>query len=56
MPRAIVYCRRYEDCADLYLFLQAGLGREFTEPTDAPDLSRFRLVEMFTSCNDADVK
>ncbi len=30
---------------------------EFTEPTDAPDLSRFRLVEtVFTSCTDGEVK
>ncbi len=26
MPRVIVYCRRYEECTDLYLFLRAGLG------------------------------
>ena len=26
------------------------------EPSDAPDLLRFRLVEMFTSCTDDDVK
>ncbi len=51
-----MYCRRYEECADLYLFLRAGLGSEFTEPTDAPYLSRFCLVEMFTSCTDGEVQ
>ena len=28
----------------------------FTEPCGAPDLSRFRLVEMFSSCTDEEVK
>ena len=32
------------------------LGSEFTEPADAPDHSGFRLVDMFTSCTDTDVK
>ncbi len=56
MPRTIIYCRRQEECADLYLFFRDGLGSEFTEPCDAPDHSGFRLVDMFTSCTDSDVK
>ena len=56
MPRIIVYCRKYEECADLYIFFRDGLGREFTEPIGSPDLSRFRLVDMFTSVTDAEVK
>ena len=32
------------------------MGKEFTEPAGAPDLSRFRLVEMFTSATDGSVK
>ena len=56
MPRAIIYCRRYEDCSNLYIFFKNGLGQNFTEPRSAPDLSQFRLVEMFSSCTDDDVK
>ena len=26
------------------------------KPSDAPDLSRFRLVKLFTSCTDDDIK
>ena len=37
-------------------FFKAGLGNAFTEPSDAPDLSKFRLVDMFTSCSDQQVK
>lgn len=56
MPRLIIYCLRYEDCADLYIFFRNGLGEDFTEPPNYPDHSRFRLVDMFTSCTDAEVK
>ncbi len=56
MPRIIIYCRRYEQCAELYLFFRGGLGSSFTDPVDAPDQSKFRLVEMFTSCTDQEVK
>ena len=28
------------------------MGEQFTEPTDAPDITAFRLVDMFTSVTD----
>ena len=56
MPRLIIYCRRYEHCADLYTYFRDGLGKSFTDPIDSPNLSRFRLVDMFTSCTDPEVK
>jgi ATP-dependent DNA helicase RecQ len=56
LPRIIVYCRRYDDCSKLYKFFKRKLGDYFTEPVDAPDLSKFRLVEMFTGCTDEVVK
>ena len=31
-----------------------GLGEYFRDPTNAPDESRFRLVDLFTSCTDDD--
>ena len=55
-PRTIIYCRKMEDCANLYLFFQNNLGKDFTEPPGMPSLSQFRLVEMFTSCTDIDIK
>ena len=41
-----------------YIIFQNCLRLEggFVEPSDAPDLSRFKLVEMFTSCTDDGVK
>ncbi len=52
----IIYCRRFDDCADLYLFFRDQLGADFTEPPSSPDLPRFRRVDMFLSCTDPVVK
>ena len=53
----MIYCRRFNDCSDLYRFFKVGLGKNFTYPNDAPpQLSKYRLVEMFTSCTDPEVK
>ena len=53
MPRIIIlYGHSFALCADIFLFFKAGLGENITEPSDAPDLSRFRLVDVFTSVTD----
>ena len=49
-PRMIIFCQRYVECSNLYIFFKRSLGEHFTESVNAPDLSRFRLVEMFSSC------
>ena len=54
--RTIVFCRTYDSCADIYLYIRSRLAEEFTEPVGAPDLARFRLVDMFTACTERDVK
>ncbi len=56
MPRVIIYCRKIEDCADLYLFFRNRLGSEFTEPINSPDVYQLRLVDMFTSVTISVVK
>ena len=55
-PSTIIYCQRMEDCSVLYQFFESNLGKDFTEPSGAPSLSRSRLIEMYTSCTDIDVK
>lgn len=54
--RMLIYCRRFEDCADLYLYFRRELGAEFFEPPGAPDLPQFRLIDMYTSCTEVAVK
>lgn len=55
-PRMIIYCRRFEDCADVYIHLQKQMGADFTEPPNSPDQAKFRLVDMYLSCTDPVVK
>ena len=56
MPRVIIFCKRCEECAMLYQFFLSNLEEEFTEPVGAPNLSRFRLVDMYMSATDESVK
>ena len=53
-PRTIiVYCQSYNMCADTYImYLVKGLGCEDTEPVEAPNIPKFRLVDTFTSVTD----
>ena len=39
-------------CANVYIYLTHGLGFQLTEPMDALNIPRFRLVDMFTSITD----
>lgn len=55
-PKTIVYCQSYNTCADIYIYLSRSLGCEFTEPIDAPNIPRFRLVDMYTSLTDSQHK
>lgn len=55
-PKMIIFCEKINHCSALYDFFRSSLGEYFTEPPDAPDLSRFRLVEMYTSCTPEGVK
>ena len=50
LNKTIVFCRTYDECSRIYLFLRNRLGEEGVQPIGAPDLSRFRLVELFTAC------
>ena len=54
--RKIVFCRTYDACAEIYLFVRDRLGREMTNPIGAPDKSQYRMLDMFTSCTRPKVK
>uniref|UniRef100_A0A1X7VD72 Helicase ATP-binding domain-containing protein n=1 Tax=Amphimedon queenslandica TaxID=400682 RepID=A0A1X7VD72_AMPQE len=54
--RAVIYCRTIEECATLYRYFRDNMGRNFTEPQNAPAIARFRMVDMFTSCVDDEIK
>ena len=57
MDRTIVFCRTYDQCARIYMFMASRLGREMMEPIGLwQDLSQFRLVDMFSACTHLSVK
>ena len=56
MDRSIIFCRTYDDCSHIYMYLRSRLGAEGVDPIGAPDLVRFRLVDMFTACTYPSVK
>ena len=49
MPRVIIFCQRYDDCAALYKTFLIALGKEFAEPVGAPNVTQFLLVDTYTS-------
>ena len=56
MPRIIVFCKRYDECSRMYRLFKYYLRDLFTEPPGAPNLPKFRLVDMYTKCTEGDVK
>ena len=56
LPRVIINCQRPEDCADIYQFFCTSLKTHFTDPVGAPNLARFRLVDMYHSVTCKDVQ
>ena len=49
MDRMIIFCPTLDECATMYLLIWKELGPHFLHPEDVPDLSRYRLVDMFTA-------
>ena len=54
--RIIIYCRTYDTCSMIYMFLKSRLGPDITDPVGAVDLARFQLVDMFCACTTTSVK
>ena len=55
-PRTIIYCRTFDECHDIYVLFKEALNTSFTHPEHAPDITRYRLIEMFTSVTDEPIK
>lgn len=48
-PKTVIYVRKYTDCYGIYLLLKRSLGKAITEPPGFPHLSKFRILDMFSS-------
>ena len=56
MPRTIIFCRRYMECAQMYSAFEELLGDNFTEPPGARSIVKYRLVDMYTKCTEVTIK
>ena len=56
-PKTIIFCRRFEECSEFDAMFKHHLGPNFTNPVGAPSsLSKYRVVDMYTSCTQEEVK
>lgn len=56
MSRTIIFCKRYKECVQMYDMFEQSLQEEFTDPPNAPNLIKYRLVDMYTNCTEASIK
>ena len=56
LPRVIIFCKQYDQCSAMYSMFKYYLGPHFTISPSAPDLSIYRVVDMYTRCTEASVK
>ncbi|XP_003391641.1 PREDICTED: ATP-dependent DNA helicase Q-like SIM [Amphimedon queenslandica] len=56
MDKTIIFCRSYKDCASLYFYCKDELKDSFTDPPGYPNVSKFRMVDMFSACNSSVIK
>ena len=47
-PKTIIYVRTYLSCADMYMAIKRKIGEGLTEPPGYPNLSGYRVIDMFT--------
>ena len=57
MDHVLIFCQKYyDDVTHIYHFFLSRLGKEALHPVGAPNLVRFRLVDMYTACTHPAVK
>ena len=52
----IIYCRRHNEVAEVYEQLKQVMGSGFTDPPGAPNIPKYRLIDMYTSCTENSLK
>lgn len=56
LGKVIIFCHTYDEVTTIYFHMKQQLGIGFTEPLGAPDITQFRLVDMYTHCTHTSVK
>lgn len=44
------------ECAQIYSLFQHCLRADFTDPPNAPNIVKYRLVDMYTKCTEPSIK
>ena len=47
-PKTVIYVRSYTDCSSIYVLLKQKLGPTFTEHPGCPNVTGYRIIDMFT--------
>ena len=55
-PKSVVFVQSYRDCCDLYMSIERKLGRDIFYPSDSPSLSKFRMVDLYSSVSTVEKK
>ena len=56
MPRIIAFCKCYDERSQIYRLFKYYLRDLFMEPPGVPNLSNFRLVDIYAKCTEGNVK
>ena len=56
MDRTLIFCQKYDDVTGIYQYFVSLLGKDAVHPRHAPNLVKYRLVDMFTACTHPSVK
>lgn len=54
--KTIIFCRTYEDTSHIYLYFKDMLRYEMTDLVGYHDVSKFRMIDMFTATTPLNVK
>jgi len=54
--KTIIFCRTYEDTSHIYLYFKDMLKHEMTDPVGYHDVSKFRMIDMFSATTPLNVK
>ena len=52
----MIYCRYFEDCVNLYIYIKNELQGDFIDPPNSPRFTPVQTYDMYMNCTDPVVK
>ena len=56
MDRVLIFCQKYDIVTYVYRLFLSRIGKETFDSVGAPNVVKYRLIDMFTACTHPDVK